>query len=250
MKTRAVLVEDEAVLREQLDELLGRVWPELDIVAGVGDGLQALEALQRHRPDVLFLDIEMPGLSGIEVARQASGRCHVVFVTAYSQYALAAFDAGAVDYVLKPFEEQRLGVAVARVKERLHQQPAQLESLLVELATRVAAARRYLRWITASRGANVRLITVEEIQCFQADTKYTRITCADGSEALIGKPLKELLDELDPAVFWQVHRSTIVNVVAIDVVTRNMSGQVVLRLKGRDETLRVSQQYAYRFRQM
>jgi DNA-binding LytR/AlgR family response regulator len=250
MSARAVLVEDEAVLREQLEELLGRVWPELDIAAGVGDGMQALEALHRHRPDVLFLDIEMPGMSGIEVARQASGRCHIVFVTAYSQYALAAFDAGAVDYVLKPFDEQRLALAVARVRERLHQQPAKLDSLLAELAAKVAAARPYLRWITASRGASVRLITVEDIQYFQSDTKYTRIACADGSEALIGKPLKELLDELDPAVFWQVHRSTIVNVVAIDVVTRDMSGHVALRLKGRDETLRVSQQYAFRFRQM
>lgn len=250
MSTRAVLVEDEAVLREQLDELLGRLWPELEILAAVGDGVQALEAMQRHRPDVLFLDIEMPGLSGIEVARQASGRCHVVFVTAYSQYALAAFDAGAVDYVLKPFDEKRLALAVGRVKERLHQRPAQLDSLLAELAAKVAAARPYLRWITASRGANVRLITVEDIQYFQSDTKYTRIACADGSEALIGKPLKELLDELDPAVFWQVHRSTIVNVVAIDLVTRDMGGHVVLRLKGRDETLRVTPQYAYRFRQM
>ena len=250
MNPRAVLVEDEAVLREQLNELLGRLWPELDIAAGVGDGVQALEALKRHRPDVLFLDIEMPGLSGIEVARQASGRCHIVFVTAYSQYALAAFDAGAVDYVLKPFDEQRLAIAVGRVKERLHQRPAQLDSLLVELAARVAAARPYLRWITASRGANVRLITVDDIQYFQADTKYTRIACTDGSEALIGKPLRELLDELDPAVFWQVHRSTIVNVVAIEVVARDMSGHIVLRLKNRDETLKVSQQYAYRFRHM
>jgi DNA-binding LytR/AlgR family response regulator len=250
MSTRAVLVEDEAVLREQLEELLRRLWPELEIAACVGDGVQALEALQRHRPDVLFLDIEMPGLSGIEVARQASGRCHIVFVTAYSQYALAAFDAGAVDYVLKPFDEQRLAVAVGRVKERLHQRPAQLDSLLAELAAKVAAARPYMRWITAARGSNVRLITVEDIQYFQSDTKYTRLVCADGSEALIGKPLKELLDELDPAMFWQVHRSTIVNVVAIDVVSRDISGHVVLRLKGREETLRVSQQYAYRFRQM
>jgi DNA-binding LytR/AlgR family response regulator len=250
MSARAVLVEDEVVLREQLEELLGRAWPQLDIAASVGDGVHGLEALQRHRPDVLFLDIEMPGLSGIEVARQASGRCHIVFVTAYSHYALAAFDAGAVDYVLKPFDEQRLALAVERVKDRLHQRPAQLESLLVELAAKVAAARPYLRWITASCGANVRLITVEDIQYFHSDTKYTRISCADGSEALIAKPLKELLDELDPAVFWQVHRSTIVNVVAIDVVTRDMGGRVVLRLKGRDETLRVSAQHAYRFRQM
>jgi DNA-binding LytR/AlgR family response regulator len=250
MRARAVLVEDEVLLREQLEELLGRVWPELDIVAGVGDGVQALDALQRQRPDVLFLDIEMPGMSGIEVARQASGRCHVVFVTAYAQYALAAFDAGAIDYVLKPFDEQRLAVAVTRVKERLHQRPAALDAVLAELAAKVAAARPYLRWITASRGAAVRLLTVEDVQYFQSDTKYTRVVSSDGCESLIGKPLKELLDELDPAVFWQVHRSTIVNVNAIDLVTRDMSGHVALRLKGRDETLRVSQPFAYRFRQM
>jgi DNA-binding LytR/AlgR family response regulator len=163
MKARAIIVEDEAVLRVQLEELLGTVWPDLDVVASAEDGVQGLAALERQRPDVLFLDIEMPGMSGIEVARQASGRCHVVFVTAYTQYALAAFDAGAVDYVLKPFNEKRLALAVARVKERLNTRPAQLDQLLTELAARVAAARPYLRWITAARGANVRLITVEDI---------------------------------------------------------------------------------------
>jgi DNA-binding LytR/AlgR family response regulator len=211
--------------------------------------VQGLAALERQRPDVLFLDIEMPGMSGIEVARQASGRCHVVFVTAYTQYALAAFDAGAVDYVLKPFNEKRLALAVARVKERLNTRPAQLDQLLTELAARVAAARPYLRWITAARGANVRLITVEDISYFQSDTKYTRAVCT-GSEALIHTPLKELIDQLDPAMFWQIHRSTIVNVNAIDSVARDVTGHVIVRLKGRDETLRVSQPFAYLFRQM
>jgi len=249
MKARAVIVEDEEVLRGQLEELLAMVWPELDIVASAEDGVQGLAALERHHPNVLFLDIEMPGLSGLEVARVASGRCHVVFVTAYSRYAVAAFDAGAVDYVLKPFNEQRLALAVARVQQRLNSRPAQLDQLLTELAARVAAARPYLRWITAARGANVRLITVDDICYFQSDTKYTRAVTAD-TESLIHTPLKELLETLDPALFWQIHRSTIVNVNAIDSVGRDVTGHVIVRLKGRNETLRVSQPFAYLFRQM
>ncbi len=249
MKARAVIVEDEAVLRAQLEELLAGVWPDLEIVASAADGVQALTALEAHRPEVLFLDIEMPGMTGLEVARRASGLCHVVFVTAYTQYAVAAFDAGAVDYVLKPFDEQRLALAVARVQQRLNSRPAQLDSLLSELAAKVAAARPYLRWITAARGANVRLITVDDICYFQSDTKYTRAVTAAG-ESLIHTPLKELLEQLDPAVFWQIHRSTIVNANAIDNVGRDVTGHVIVRLKGRAETLRVSQPFAYRFRQM
>jgi DNA-binding LytR/AlgR family response regulator len=249
MKVRAILVEDEAVLRDQLQELLAMVWPGLEIAAAAQDGVQGLAALERHRPDVVFLDVEMPGMSGLEVARHASGRCHVVFVTAYSQYAVAAFDAGAVDYVLKPFNAERLAVACARLQERLGSRPAQLDHLLDQLAARVAQARPYLRWITAARGANVRLITTEEIQYFQSDTKYTRVVTAAG-ESLIHTPLKDLLEQLDPAVFWQIHRSTIVNAQAIESVGRDAPGHVFVRLKGRDETLRVSQQFAFRFRQM
>ena len=249
MKVRAILVEDEAVLRDQLQELLAAVWPGLEIAASAEDGVLGLAALERHRPDVIFLDVEMPGMSGLEVARHASGRCHVVFVTAYSQYAVAAFDAGAVDYVLKPFNAERLAVACARLQERLGSRPAELDHLLDQLAARVAQARPYLRWITAARGANVRLITTDEIQYFQSDTKYTRVVTAAG-ESLIHTPLKDLLEQLDPAVFWQIHRSTIVNAQAIEIVGRDAPGHVFVRLKGRDETLRVSQQFAYRFRQM
>jgi DNA-binding LytR/AlgR family response regulator len=249
MKPRAVIVEDEPVLCKQLEDLLAQVWPELDVVASAEDGVQGLAMLDRHRPDVLFLDIQMPGLSGLEVAREASGRCHIVFVTAYAEHAVAAFDAGAVDYVLKPFNAERLALAVHRVRERLHQRPARLDTLLTELASRVAQARPYLRWITASRGSTVRLITVEDICYFQSDTKYTRVVVADG-EALIGTPLKDLLEQLDPATFWQIHRSTIVNVNAIDSVMRDVTGHVTVRLKGRDEALRVSQPFAYLFRQM
>lgn len=249
MRARAIIVEDEAVLRIQLEELLLKIWPELEVVASAEDGVQGRTALERHHPDVVFLDIQMPGLSGLEVAREASGRCHVVFVTAYAQYAVAAFDSGALDYVLKPFNEERLALAVARVQQRLNQQPAQLDHLLTELASRIAQARPFLRWITAARGANVRLITVEDICYFQSDTKYTRAVTTDG-ESLISTPLKELLEQLDPAVFWQIHRSTLVNVNAIDSVSRDVTGHVIVRLKGRNETLRVSQPFAHLFRQM
>jgi DNA-binding LytR/AlgR family response regulator len=249
MKPRAVLVEDETLLRHQLEEMLAVAWPGLVIAASVGDGAQGLAAVERERPDVLFLDVEMPEMSGLEVARRASGRAQVVFVTAYSQYAIAAFEAGAIDYLLKPIDLQRLATACERLKSRLGSTPPALDQVLAQLVARVAPVRQYLRWITASRGAQVRLITVEEILYFQSDTKYTRVAVAD-SDALIQTPLKDLLDQLDPEEFWQIHRSTIVRARAIDHVSRDGSGHVLLRLKGRDETLRVSQPFAFRFRQM
>jgi DNA-binding LytR/AlgR family response regulator len=248
-QTRAVLVEDEAVLRTQLEDMLGIVWPELNIVAAAEDGESGLQALDEHRPDVMFLDIQMPGMTGLDVAQRASGRCHVVFVTAYTQYAVAAFEAGAVDYVLKPFNEKRLRLAVERVREKLDSRPLRLDGLLTELATRVAQARPYMRWVTVQRGANVRLLTVDEIAYFQSDTRYTRAVTAD-SEALIRTPLKDLLDSLDPAQFWQIHRSTIVNLSAIDSVARDAYGHLQVRLRQRTETLRVSQPFAHLFRQM
>jgi DNA-binding LytR/AlgR family response regulator len=184
-----------------LEELLAAVWPELEIVASVGDGIQALATLQRHRPDLMFLDVEMPEMSGIEVARHASGKCHVAFVTAYSSYATQAFDAGAVDYVLKPVNRERLAVACKRLQERLATAlPADLEQVLAQLAARVAKAKPYLRWITASRGANVRMITIEEVCYFQADTKYILVALADG-ESLIHIAVRDLLEQLDPQVF-------------------------------------------------
>jgi len=245
----AVIAEDEPVLRAELKELLGRVWPELRIAAAAENGLQALNALERHRPDVLFLDIEMPGLTGLEIARRASGRCHVVFVTAYSQYAVAAFEQGAVDYVMKPLDAARLATACDRVKKRLGAVPVNLDGLLDVLAQRAAAPRTYLRWINASQGNEVRLITVDEICYFQSDTKYTRAVTPE-SEALIRKSLKELLEELDPSLFWQIHRSTIVNAGAISGVSRDLAGRFLVKLKSRRETLPVSQAFAHRFRQM
>jgi DNA-binding LytR/AlgR family response regulator len=245
----AVIAEDEPVLRAQLEELLGEVWPELEVLGCAEDGLQAALALERHNPTVLFLDIQMPGLTGLEVARQASGRCHVVFVTAYDQYAVAAFEEGAVDYVMKPLSAARLATACGRVKKRLSSAPADLDRLLGMLAQRAAQAQRYLRWINASQGADVRLITVDEICYFQSDTKYTRAVTA-GSESLIRKSLKELLEELDPSSFWQIHRSTVVNVNAIAGVSRDFAGHLFVKLKARKETLAVSQPFAHLFRQM
>ena len=253
----AIVAEDEATLRGQLVEQLGQLWPELAIVGEAADGVQALRLLEEHRPDVLFLDIQMPGATGLEVARQASGRCHVVFVTAYDQHAVAAFDQGAVDYVLKPVSPARMFTAVSRLKQRLGSPPARLEMALNGLtsfsgagvAGASNATKQYLRWINASVGQNLKLITVDEVSYFQADNKYTRVVTHEG-EALIRKPLKELVEELDPNQFWQIHRSTLVNASSVAGVTRDFRGRMLVKLKTRPETLLVSDSYTHRFRQM
>lgn len=245
----ALIAEDEPVLRTQLAEMLGAVWPELSVVAAAVDGLQAMRAIEEYAPDVIFLDIEMPGRTGLEIAKRASGRCHVVFVTAYDQYAVAAFEEGAVDYVMKPLNAARLATACERVKKRLLATPVNLNSLLEILAKRTAQAHPYLRWINASQGTDVRLITVDEICYFQSDTKYTRAVTAT-HESLIRKSLKELSDELDPSLFWQIHRSTIVNVNAIAGVSRDLAGHLIVKLKSRKESLPVSQPFAHLFKQM
>ncbi len=244
----AVIAEDEALLRGQLVEQLGSLWPELEIVGEAADGVQALRLLDEHKPDILFLDIEMPGATGLEVARQASGRSRIVFVTAYDQHALAAFDAGAVDYVLKPISAARLFTAVTRLRERLATPPARIDAVLPHLE-QPAGQRKTLRWINASVGQNLKLITVEEVVYFQADNKYTRVVTSEG-EALIRKSLKELVDELDPQQFWQIHRSTVVNAGAIAGVTRDFRGRMLVKLKKRDDTLLVSDTYTHLFRQM
>jgi DNA-binding LytR/AlgR family response regulator len=244
----AIVAEDEATLRQQLVEQLGQLWPELDIVAEATDGIQALRLLDEHRPDVLFLDINMPGATGMEVARQANGRARVVFVTAYDEHAVAAFEQGAIDYVLKPISAARLFTTVSRLKERLGSPPARLDAVLDRVAT-PATGRSYLRWINASVGQNLRLITVDEIVYFQADNKYTRVVTSDG-EALIRKPLKELVEELDPQLFWQIHRSTLVNARTIAGVTRDFRGRMLVKLKNRDDSLLVSDTYTHLFRQM
>ncbi len=245
----AVLAEDEPLLADELADLLQALWPELEIVARVGDGVAALNAIETHHPDVAFLDIHMPLLSGIEVAHQIGGRCHVAFITSYDEHALEAFDAGAMDYVLKPPTAARLATTIQRLKTRLQQPPVDLRRVLRDLVDRTPEAPRYLQWINASRGAAVRLITVEEILYFKSDQKYTLVVTAD-TEALIKKTIKILTSELDPTMFWQVHRSTVVNVHAIDSVIRDDRGNLSLRLKRRPEKLPVSEAYNHLFQQM
>lgn len=246
-EARAVIAEDERLLAQGLREALAELWPELMICAAVEDGIHALRALDEHAPDILFLDIQMPGLSGIEVARQINGRCHVVFVTAFDEYAVQAFEQGAVDYVLKPLSTARLATTVGRLKKCVGNAPARLDGLLERLAEPRDSG--HLRWITAAQGREVRLITVGEVCYFRSDNKYTSVVTADG-EALIRVPLRELIEQLDPAVFWQVHRHTVVNANAIAGLLRDANGHLCIKLRQRRETLPVSESHAARFRAM
>jgi len=253
---KAVVAEDEALLRGELVSLLRDTWPGLEIIA-CEDGAAAVEAIDEHHPDVAFLDIRMPGLTGLEVAAaaaEASPSTQVVFVTAYNQYAIDAFDRGAVDYLLKPISRERLAETVKRVKARAAAggaDPAALAALVDKLRDKLPAESRKppLAWITANVGKETRLILVDDIAYFQADNKYTVVMTADG-EALIRKTIRELLDELDPVVFKQIHRSTIVNMRAIAAVTRDESGRGTIRLKSRKETLPVSLTFMPIFRSM
>lgn len=245
----AVIAEDEPLLADELVDLLHTLWPQLKVVARAADGVTALNAIGEHAPDCAFLDIHMPLLDGIEVAKRLGGRCHVVFITSYDQHALEAFDAGAMDYVLKPPTAARLLTTVERLKARLQHAPTDARRALGDFRLQQQAPQPYLQWINASRGASVRLLTVEEILYFKSDQKFTMVVTAD-SEALIKKPIRELRDELDPIMFWQIHRSTVVNVYAVDSVIRDDRGNLTLRLKNRSETLAVSEAYTHLFRQM
>ena len=253
---RCVIAEDEALLREALVTLLADAWPNLQIVAECEDGAAALEAIVAHQPEVAFLDIRMPGLTGLEVAAaiaEASPSTQIVFVTAYDQYAIDAFDKGAVDYLLKPIAPERLAATVQRVQSRLsHGNPdaEAFAAMLSQLGARLpAAVAEPLVWITASTGKETRLIMVDDIAYFQADNKYTVVMTAEG-EALLRKPIRELLDVLDPALFKQIHRSTIVNLKAIASITRDDTGKGTVKLKSRPETLAVSQPFMTLFRNM
>jgi DNA-binding LytR/AlgR family response regulator len=254
---KCVVAEDEALLRDDLVTLLVEAWPGLDIVAVCEDGGSALEAIETHRPQVAFLDIRMPGLSGLEVASNllAAGLgTEVVFVTAYDQYALDAFDRGAVDYLLKPVARERLNATVARVRERLARgsvDSARLAELLarLQLVSPPAPRAQPLVWLTASRGAETRLILVDDVVYFQSDAKYTVVMTAEG-ESLLRKPIRDLLEVLDPTMFKQVHRSTIVNLRAVAGVARDESGRGTIQLRNRPETLTVSQSFLGLFRNM
>ncbi|WP_411833017.1 LytR/AlgR family response regulator transcription factor [Pseudoxanthomonas mexicana] len=253
--TDCVIAEDEELLRTALASLLREVWPELRIVAACEDGASALEAIAEHQPAVAFLDIRMPGLTGMEVARaagEASPRTQIVFVTAYDQHAIDAFEQGAVDYLLKPVTRERLQATVQRLQARAasgHPDTATLDALLRRLAGANARKREPLVWLTASAGRETRLIMVEDVAYFQADNKYTTVMTADG-EALLRKPIRELLDALDPDVFKQIHRSTIVNLKAIASIARDDTGKGRVKLKSRPETLTVSQAFMPLFRNM
>ena len=250
----AIIAEDEALLRQALVDSLRQAWPELQVLATCEDGASAVEALAEHQPDVAFLDIRMPGLSGLEVAAtvaDASPRTQVVFVTAYDQYAIDAFEQGAIDYLLKPISAERLEATVQRVQARSGDAQA-LAALLQRLGSalpRASDAPPPLTWLTASAGKETRLVLVDEVAYFRADHKYTTVVTADG-EALLRTPIRELLGMLDPAHFKQIHRSTIVNLKAIAGISRDDSGRGTVRLKSRPETLTVSQPFMALFRNM
>lgn len=253
---KCVIAEDEALLREALAELLPQAWPGLDIVAECEDGATALDAIAEHQPEVAFLDIRMPGMTGLEVATamaEASPSTQIVFVTAYDQYAIDAFEAGAVDYLLKPISPERLASTVSRVQARIASgtlDASALAALIARLgSTIVPAPVEPLVWITASAGKETRLIMVDDVIYFRADQKYTVVATAQG-EALLRKPIRELLDALDPATFKQIHRSTIVNLRAIASITRDETGKGLIKLRALPEVLSVSQPFMALFKNM
>lgn len=255
MTIRALIADDERLMREQLMGRLAQAWPELEIVAQAANGIEAVRLAIECQPDIAFLDIRMPGLSGVEVAAQLDEKICVVFVTAYDEYAVTAFEQGAIDYLLKPVEMDRLAVTVARLRQAVRQ-PRQTSPegpdwsrLMERLSGTLRPASAYLQWIQASIGDRIEMIPVEEVLFFQAADKYTRVVRAD-SEALIRKPVYELVTELDPNRFWQVHRASIVNANAIRDLVRDARGHLLIRLRDRDEKIEVSRTYAYRFRQM
>ena len=273
-RPRAVIADDERLLREQLRARLAEVWPELEIVAEAKNGLEAVQLTEQLHPDLVFLDIRMPGMSGVEAARAISQLpvtepdgeddaddgwqgCEIVFITAYDQYAVEAFEQGVVDYVLKPAERERLQVTVGRLKKRLAERRSEegppatgMQQLLQKLAARLdpSAAPR-LKWIQATVGQSIQMIPVEDVLFFISDEKYTRVQTAT-VEALIRKPIKELVDELDAELFWQIHRSTLVNTRHIAGVTRDLRGRQLVAVRGHPEQLEVSRSYAGLFKGM
>jgi DNA-binding LytR/AlgR family response regulator len=248
MTITCLIAEDEAPQRQELRAMLAELWPELTVTAACEDGLEALEAWAAHPPDVAFLDIRMPGLSGLEVARQAETSAHIVFVTAYDEFAVKAFEAGAVDYLLKPVRADRLAETVARLRARRAAPSLDMAALMDALSGRLAPPKA-ISWITASVGDVVKMIAIDEVLFFQSEDKYTRVATAAES-AHIRTPLKELAAQLDPEVFWRVHRNAIVRVSAIRQVKPDEDGRLHVWLKGAAEPLRVSDAFRHRFRAM
>jgi DNA-binding LytR/AlgR family response regulator len=254
----ALIADDEPLLRDALERMLAQAWPELEVVAQARNGREAIDKFEAERPQVCFLDVHMPGTTGVEVARHIGRRAHLVFVTAFDEYAVQAFSQGVLDYLVKPVEPTRLADTVARLKERLHAaQPAlNTEALLQELAANLQrkTAPEQLRWLRASVGQTVRLIPVEDIDFLRSEEKYTLIAWRDDAgqprDAVIRTPLKELVTQLDPVQFAQTHRSVVVNLRAISHVTRGLNETADIHLKGRTDVLPVSRSYLHLFRQM
>jgi DNA-binding LytR/AlgR family response regulator len=250
--TKAIIADDEKELRAYLRSLLSETWPDLNVCGEADNGKEALELIESKHPEIAFLDIRMPGLSGMDVARRIAASCHIVFVTAYDQYAVQAFEREAVDYLLKPVSKERLMQTIGRLKERLEAASSpslQLTEVVQQLLSRLPAqaGRDYLRWIKTQHRDSVRLIPVEEIDYFKADDKYTFVMTREG-ESLIRKSIKELAEELDPAQFWQIHRGTVVNVSRIDRVSHSLTGRGIVKLKERPELLTVSRNYLHLFK--
>jgi DNA-binding LytR/AlgR family response regulator len=252
----AVIADDERLMRDQLIGRLKEAWPQLEIVGEATNGSEAVALVQREEPDIVFLDISMPGMDGIQAARAVAGQAHIVFVTAYDQYAISAFETGAVDYLLKPAEPERVAMTCERLKVRLEKKPDPMNDLLARLAQRLSSdggaivkPREYLRWVQASVGVNIRMIPTTDILFFRAEDKYTRVQTKT-FEALIRKPIKALIDELDPDEFWQIHRATVVRVDAVTEVSRNLRGNQIVHVRGSDEKLEVSRTFNHLFKQM
>jgi DNA-binding LytR/AlgR family response regulator len=254
MTYKAIIADDEKELRIYLKSLLSETWPELIICGEAKNGKEALMLIEAEQPQIAFLDIKMPGLTGMDVAKQIAGICHIVFVTAFDQYAVEAFEREAVDYLLKPVSKERLIQTIERLKNQLDASPepsAQLADVVEQILARLPGRNGpdYLRWIRTQHKDSVCLIPVEEVDYFKAEDKYTLVITKEG-ESLIKKSIKELIGELDPGQFWQVHRGIIVNVSRIDKVNRSLTGRGTLKLKERSELLTVSRNYLHLFKQM
>lgn len=251
---KAIIADDEKELRIYLKNLLTEVWPDLEICGEAANGRDTLELVDTQAPQIVFLDIKMPGLSGLDVAERIADQCHIVFVTAYDQYAVEAFEREVVDYLVKPVTKKRLAQTVSRLKKQL-QASAEPPPGVAEMLSRVLSDIQnqphinFLQWIKTQHKDSVRLIPVEDVDYFQAEDKYTLVMTAEG-EALIKKSIRELTQELDPQKFWQIHRATIVNVYKIADVSRSLTGRGILKLKNRKESLTVSRQYLHLFKQM
>ncbi len=246
-----VIAEDEQPQREALQKMLQELMPEANIVAVCEDGLSALEAMQHHKPDIALLDIRMPGLSGLEVARAASSNTQIIFSTAYDEYAIKAFEAGAVDYLLKPIKPERLQQAIERIRQRFQTKAKpDIANLVNALEIKLrSTADKSIKWVTASVGDTIKMFSIDDVLFFQAQDKYIRVV-THSDEAIIRTPLKELISSINPDIFWQVHRSVVVRVSAIDRVRKDELGHFSLHLKDRNETLPISSAFQSRFRGM